>query len=152
VDALAEQLRVNYWKLQCEAMTGLGSLDGQEVMLAKPQTFMNLSGRAVKGLVKSLKLDASADLLVIQDELDLEPGTVRYKMGGGHAGHNGIRNIIDGVGREFARVRVGIGHPQNGMPVDAYVLQKLRGAGLDELNEHCATAAALALDWLQGKL
>ncbi|MDR1016461.1 MAG: aminoacyl-tRNA hydrolase [Coriobacteriales bacterium] len=149
VDALAGKLGVNYWKSDCQAEVGRTQDSTGEVVLAKPQTFMNLSGQAVKGLVKKFALDPARDLLVIQDELDLEPGTVRLKQGGGHAGHNGLRSIIDCLGsKDFARLRVGIGHPQDGMPVDIYVLQRLKGDKLSEQQDHVAEAVRLASQWL----
>jgi PTH1 family peptidyl-tRNA hydrolase len=88
-----------------------GSIGGQEVLLAQPMTYMNLSGDAVGGLARYYKIEVE-DIVVVHDELDFEPGVVRIKNGGGHGGHNGLRSIIGHMGREFLRVRVGVGKPE----------------------------------------
>lgn len=98
------------------------SLNGQSVWLIKPMTFMNLSGQSVAALANYYKLTAE-NLLVVHDELDLEPGTVRLKCGGGHGGHNGLRDIISHfASKEFYRLRIGIGHPGSAADVSNYVL------------------------------
>jgi len=91
------------------------------VLLLKPETFMNLSGQSVGEAMRFFKL-SPADLTVFHDELDLAPGKVRLKQGGGHAGHNGLRSIHGHVGDAYARVRLGIGHPGRKELVAAYVL------------------------------
>ena len=98
------------------------TINGQSVWLIKPMTFMNLSGQSVASLANYYKLTAE-NLLVVHDELDLEPGTVRLKCGGGHGGHNGLRDIISHFGsKEFYRLRIGIGHPGSAADVSNYVL------------------------------
>ncbi len=100
---------------------------GEKVFLVKPQSFMNLSGEVIRDLVNFYKLDAKKDLLVLHDEVDLPLGTVRDGLGSGHAGHNGVRNIIDELGtKDFARVRIGVETRVEGddLPTDAFVLQK----------------------------
>ena len=87
-----------------------GNLGGEKIILIKPQTFMNLSGQSVGEALRFYKLDPSA-LTVFYDELDLAPGKVRVKTGGGAGGHNGIRSIDGHVGKDYRRVRIGIGHP-----------------------------------------
>jgi PTH1 family peptidyl-tRNA hydrolase len=104
-------------------------LDGREVVLLKPQTYMNRSGRSVRALLDYLKVTAG-ELLVVHDELDLPPGTARFKLGGGHGGHNGLRDTITHCGPDFWRLRLGIGHPGDKSQVIDYVLQ--RGAPADE--------------------
>ena len=95
---------------------------GQSVWLIKPMTFMNLSGQSVSALAKYYKLSVE-NLLVVHDELDLDPGTVRLKQGGGHGGHNGLRDIISHFSsKEFYRLRLGIGHPGSAADVSNYVL------------------------------
>ena len=99
------------------------TLAGQDLHLLYPQTFMNKSGSSVAALAKFFKL-APEELLVAHDELDIAPGTARYKQGGGHGGHNGLRDIIASLGnaRDFHRLRIGIGHPGEARQVVNYVL------------------------------
>jgi PTH1 family peptidyl-tRNA hydrolase len=96
-----------------------------ELRLLVPGTFMNRSGQAVVALLQFYQI-APADMLVVHDDLDLPPGTVRLKLGGGHGGHNGLRDIMSALGerRDFARLRIGIGHPGPGGDVVSYVLRK----------------------------
>ena len=98
-----------------------GHIGGEKVLLLKPKTFMNESGRAVGSAVRFHKLKPR-DVTVLYDELDLVPGKVRVKWGGGHAGHNGIRSISSHIGQDFRRVRIGIGHPGDKKRVHRYVL------------------------------
>lgn len=122
VDAIAEEIGVRYWKSEGGALTGKGSWRGIDVVLAKPQSYMNTSGGPVKQLMSAYGVDA-AHLVVIHDELDIDPGTIRVKFGGGHAGHNGLRSICDKLGtRDWFRVRCGIGRPPGRMGVADYVL------------------------------
>ena len=107
------------WKSEKNAMTTRVDIDGVRVILAKPQTFMNNSGIAVLGLMTFYKVPLE-NLVVIHDDMDLSIGVVREKVGGGSAGHNGIKSIDANVGREYRRIRIGIGHPRElGMPIDA---------------------------------
>ncbi len=96
-------------------------LDGNQIWLLKPTTFMNRSGQAVSALAGYYKIPVES-VLVAHDELDLPPGQLRIKQGGGHAGHNGLRDIIAHMGKEFVRLRVGIGRPEHSGPVTDYVL------------------------------
>jgi PTH1 family peptidyl-tRNA hydrolase len=119
---------------------------GRDIYLQKPQTFMNRSGQAVVALARYYKIKAE-EILVIHDELDLPPGTNRIKQGGGHGGHNGLRDIVNHLGsREFFRIRVGIGHPGNASQVVNYVLHKPSVADLAEIeNANRDTLAVLPL-------
>jgi len=101
------------------------NLDGQSVHLLIPTTFMNLSGQAVAALANFYKIPAEA-ILVAHDELDIPPGTARFKQGGGHGGHNGLRDIISKLGnnKNFYRLRLGIGHPGHASQVSGFVLKK----------------------------
>ena len=122
VDKIAEQIGVRYWKSQGGALVGKGTYRGEELVLAKPQSYMNTSGGPVKSLMSTYKV-APDHLIVLHDELDIDPGTIRCKFGGGHAGHNGLRSICDKLGtRDWFRVRCGIGRPPGRMPVADYVL------------------------------
>ncbi|WP_455375245.1 aminoacyl-tRNA hydrolase [Kaarinaea lacus] len=115
------------------------TINGQSIWLIKPMTYMNLSGQSVAALANYYKLTAE-NLLVVHDELDLDPGTVRLKCGGGHGGHNGLRDIISHFGtKEFYRLRMGIGHPGSAADVSNYVLatpsSSDRNALLDAIND-----------------
>lgn len=98
---------------------------GNEVWLLKPMTFINRSGQGIAALARFYKIEV-ANILVAHDELDLPPGDIRLKQGGGHGGHNGLRDTIDKLGnnREFQRLRIGIGHPGHSSQVTGYVLGK----------------------------
>lgn len=101
------------------------NLSGKSVRLLKPNTFMNLSGQSVAALANFYKMECE-QILVAHDELDIDPGSARLKVGGGHGGHNGLRDIISSLGnqKDFARLRIGIGHPGNAKQVANFVLKK----------------------------
>lgn len=122
VDKIASEIGVRYWKNECGALTGKGAYHDIDVVLAKPQSYMNTSGGPVKQLMNAYGVSPGC-LVVIHDELDIDPGTIRVKFGGGHAGHNGLRSICDKLGtRDWFRVRCGIGRPPGRMSVADYVL------------------------------
>ncbi|MGR4067646.1 aminoacyl-tRNA hydrolase [Billgrantia sp. C5P2] len=127
-------------------------LDGNELHLLEPTTFMNRSGGAVAALCQFYKI-APDELLVAHDELDIAPGTARYKQGGGHGGHNGLRDIVSALGEKgFNRLRIGIGHPGDSRQVTNYVLGRPGKAELKAigaaLNECLATLPlAVSGDW-----
>ena len=98
----------------------------QEVWLVKPQSYMNLSGGPVRGVMDYYRLE-TPQLLVAHDEIDLPPGTVRLKLGGGHGGHNGIRDVIKHCGADFMRLRLGVGHPGEKDQVTGHVLKRASG-------------------------
>jgi len=100
-----------------------GQVHGHEILLLKPQTFMNASGRALAALALFYKIEPQ-HILVVHDELDLPPGSAKLKLGGGHGGHNGLKDIITHLGtRDFWRLRIGIGHPGERADVVGYVLK-----------------------------
>jgi PTH1 family peptidyl-tRNA hydrolase len=141
IDTLAARHSIRVTRKENLSLVGLGAIGGQEVALAKPQTFMNLSGSAVKGLLERYALGPDR-LLAVYDELALPFGTLRVRPKGSDAGHNGVKSLIASVGtQEFARIRLGI-HPDH--PVDGlkYVLQPLRRAQLLEAEEMVDRAAA----------
>ncbi len=115
-------------------------IDGADVRLLKPATFMNNSGQSVRAMASYLKIPVNK-ILVVHDEIDLQPGTARLKLGGGHGGHNGLRDLVSHMGAEFARLRLGVGHPGNKNEVVDYVLRR---ASLDDnrmIHEAIADAA-----------
>ena len=120
-EALATQLHAGLWKGESRAEVARATLDGDPVLVAKPQTFMNESGRSVRALTGFYKL-APADILVVADDLDLPFATLRLRPGGSAGGHNGLKSIIADLGtQDFPRLRIGIGRPARGETID-YVL------------------------------
>ena len=125
---------------------------GADVFLQKPQTFMNRSGQSVAGLARYYKI-VPEEILVIHDELDLPAGTNRIKQGGGHGGHNGLRDIVNHLGsREFFRIRVGIGHPGNARDVINYVLHKPSVADLNAIDAANRDTLAVLPQILEGRI
>ena len=121
VERIAERHNFSPWRRRFQGVTADGTIGGERVLLLKPLTFMNESGRATGEAARFLKIDL-ADMVVFHDELDLLPGKVKIKTGGGNAGHNGLRSISAHLGNEFVRVRIGIGHPGSKDAVVHYVL------------------------------
>lgn len=122
VDALVERYGLGTWRSKFQGQLVDGRLGGEKVAVFKPTTFMNESGRALSEAVSFYKAGLD-DILVFFDEIELAPGKIRVKRGGGHAGHNGIRSLISHIGGDFWRVRMGVGHPGDKNRVSGYVLQ-----------------------------
>jgi PTH1 family peptidyl-tRNA hydrolase len=122
VDEIVRRHSFGSWRNRFQGEVSEGFLGAEKVLVLKPMTFMNDSGRSVGEAVRFFKLDPE-DVVVFHDELDLAPGKMRVKEGGGHAGHNGLRSIDAHIGRDFRRVRLGIGHPGNKNQVHNYVLK-----------------------------
>ena len=126
------------------------NIAGQDVWLLKPDTFMNNSGDSVAAAARFYKVEPE-EVLVVHDELDLSPGTVRLKTGGGHGGHNGLRDIIPKLGsKEFVRLRIGIGHPGSASQVAAFVLKKAPPAEQELTDEAIARAISHIEDIVAG--
>ena len=121
VEEIARRHGFAPWRRRFQGETSEGTLDGEKVVLLRPATFMNESGRAVQEAAGFFKLGES-EVTVFQDELELPPGKVRVKVGGGIAGHNGLRSISAHIGNEYRRVRLGIGHPGVKELVHSHVL------------------------------
>lgn len=110
IDRLAEQYSASVTNRRCKALTATIRIDGREVILAKPETWMNLSGMAVKALVEEYGVDPAMDLVVLYDELDLPLGSLKVRERGSAAGHNGVKSIIQSLGsQEWVRIRIGVG-------------------------------------------
>ena len=123
LDLLADKHRLRFNAKRARSVVARGQLAGQDVALAKPQTYMNLSGTAVKQLMVSWGVPARA-LLVVYDDVDLPPGTIRLRAGGGAGTHNGMRSIVDAIGTtDFPRLRLGIGAPPPTRDIADYVLE-----------------------------
>ena len=129
VDKLALRAGIELRRVQSKAIVGSGRLADRPVILAKPQTFMNLSGEAVGALAGYYRIPPAA-ILVVYDELDIPFGVIRLREKGGAGGHNGMRSLIQHLGNDFPRLRLGIGRPPGRMDAAAFVLQDF---GRDEL-------------------
>jgi peptidyl-tRNA hydrolase, PTH1 family len=134
VDRIAADHGFSPWRKAFQGLVSEGRLGTEKVALLKPETFMNLSGQSVQGAMAFWKLPLT-DVTVFHDELDLAPGKMRLKQGGGHAGHNGLRSIHGHLGEGYARVRLGIGHPGHKDAVAAYVLHDFAKADQDWLED-----------------
>jgi PTH1 family peptidyl-tRNA hydrolase len=121
VEAIARRHHIGPWRRRFQGLACEGAIGGARVLLLKPETFMNESGRAVGEAAHFYKLDVG-DVAVCHDELDLPPAKVRVKVGGGVAGHNGLRSVSSHIGNDYRRVRIGIGHPGQKDLVYPYVL------------------------------
>lgn len=124
IDVLKDELKCSFCKDECGAKTYHTCIDGIDVVLAMPQSYMNTSGGPVKDLMKKYEIKPD-DLIVIHDDLDLPPGKLRIKCGGGNGGHNGIKSIVDKLGSSnFTRIKVGIGRPLFNKSVTEWVLSR----------------------------
>jgi peptidyl-tRNA hydrolase, PTH1 family len=142
VDRLAEAHSIRVSRKENEARVGLGSLHGKRIALAKPQTYMNESGRSVKGLLGRYELTPDR-LVVIYDELDLPWGSLRIRSQGSAAGHNGMKSVIAHVGtQKFARVRMGVDRGREGGRGAGYLLSRLKRSERQEMEEMAGRAAA----------
>jgi PTH1 family peptidyl-tRNA hydrolase len=145
VEEIARRHGFAPWRRRFQGETAEGTLDRERVVLLRPLTFMNDSGRAVQEAANFFKL-AADEITVFQDELELPPGKVRVKVGGGIAGHNGLRSITSHIGNEYRRVRLGIGHPGVKELVHGYVLSdfaKDERSWVESLREAIADNAGL---------
>ncbi|MDN5786168.1 aminoacyl-tRNA hydrolase [Pseudorhodobacter sp.] len=134
VDRIAADHGFGPWKKAFKGLVADGRLGDERVLLLKPETFMNLSGEAVQAAMAYHRI-TPAQVIVFHDELDLAPGKLRLKQGGGHAGHNGLRSIHGHVGEAYGRVRLGIGHPGHKDAVAAYVLHDFAKADQEWLDD-----------------
>ncbi len=122
VERIASEHNFGPWKKKFHGLISDGRIGGERVLLLKPQTYMNDSGRSVVAAQRFHKLD-EGDIVVFYDEIDLAPAKLKVKTGGGNAGHNGLRSLSAHVGNDFVRVRIGVGHPGNKDLVADYVLR-----------------------------
>ncbi len=134
VDRIAEDHGFGPWRSKFQGSVSEGRLGGQKTVLLKPETFMNLSGQSVGEAMRFYKLDPS-DVTVFHDEIDLAPGKLRAKDGGGHAGHNGLRSLHAHIGDGYGRVRMGVGHPGHKDAVPGYVLRDFPKADAEWLDD-----------------
>ena len=143
VDAIAEVHGFEPWKKGFQGWVSAGRIGAERILLHKPATYMNESGRAVGEALRFYKLDLGA-LTAFHDELDLDPFRVKVKKGGGAAGHNGLRSLDAHLGQDYRRVRLGIGHPGHKDRVTGYVLGNYAKAEMDDLADMLGALAAEA--------
>ena len=124
IDKLAEELDVKFSKTYCKASVAEAFINGQKVLLAKPKTYMNLSGASVQSFKNKFKLK-NTEILVIVDDIDLPKGTYRYRESGSAGTHNGMRSIVQNVGPDFKRLRIGIKPEEKPFDLADYVLSKI---------------------------
>ncbi|MDX1782247.1 MAG: aminoacyl-tRNA hydrolase [Thalassovita sp.] len=144
LDRIADDHGFSPWRSKFNGLVSEGKLGSQKVILLKPETFMNRSGQSVGEAMRFYKLSVG-DVVVFHDELDLAPGKIKVKQGGGHAGHNGLRSIHAHIGADYGRVRLGIGHPGHKDRVAGYVLSDFAKADqgwLDDLLRGISDGAA----------
>ncbi len=147
IDAIARDYSIGPWRSKFQGVVCEGMIDGQKVLLMKPETFYNETGRSAQAAVNFYKLGAE-DVTVFHDEIDLAPGRMRVKRGGGHSGNNGIRSMIAHVGADIRRIRMGVGHPGDKSNVMPYVLSNFSKADetwRDALIEACSRALPMLL-------
>ena len=146
LDVMAATHGFGPWKVRFQGLTSEGRIGAAKILLLKPQTFMNDSGRSVRAALDFFKAEP-ASVTTFYDELDIDPFRVKVKTGGGAAGHNGILSTIAHIGEEFRRVRLGIGHPGHKDRVLGYVLGNYAKAEMDDLSDMLGAVAAEA-GWL----
>ena len=144
VDALAEKYNISITEKKHKALCGSGVIEGVKVILAKPQTYMNLSGESIAEIVNFYKLDPESEMLIIFDDISLAPGNIRVRKKGSAGGHNGIKSIISSVGTSnFMRIKVGVGEKPQGWDLADHVLGRFSSGDrklVDEAIEFAADA------------
>ncbi len=154
VDSLAKTLKVKFDKSECESKTAHGKIGGEEFVLAKPQTYMNLSGVAVKKLVKHYGVDETCELIVVYDDIDLPVGTARVRESGSAGTHNGMRSIVSELGtQEFRRLRIGTkteALKNKEVELIDFVLSKVDYETKQVIDNVVAEVSALLVDLLKG--
>jgi len=148
VQAVAKRHDIAPWRRRFQGVAVEGAIGGEKILLLLPGTYMNESGRAVAEAAHFYKLE-TGQVVVFHDEVELPPGKLRWKIGGGNAGHNGLRSISEHIGNNYHRVRFGIGHPGNKDLMESYVLQdfaKSERPWVDALCDIVADNAALLIE------
>ena len=153
IDILADKYNISVDAKKSRAYIGKGVIEGQKVLLVKPQTYMNLSGESIRGLVDYYKIDTEQELLVIYDDISLAPGQIRIRKKGSAGGHNGIKNIIANLGTDvFMRIKVGVGEKPKKYDLADYVLSRFSKAEKELMEEGYDKAVAAARKILTGEI
>lgn len=151
VDRLASEHKIRINKKGNFSFIGKGVIEGEDVIIAKPQTYMNRSGAAVISIFSDYPLSVS-DLIVIHDDIDLQVGKVKKKLGGGDAGHRGIRSIIESTATDdFYRIRIGVGRPHEGVDASDYVLSPFQKNELEDINNSIGKVIDLVKEIIKTK-
>lgn len=151
IDAIADTYHISVDGKKNRAYVGKGIIEGHKVILAKPQTFMNLSGESVRGLVDYFKIDETAELLIIFDDVSLDVGQLRIRKKGSAGGHNGIKSIINHLGtQEFMRIKMGVGEKPKGYDLADYVLGHFSKADREIMEEGYREAVDAVAQIVQG--
>lgn len=146
IDEIAKELDIKVDKLKFKSLIGEGRIGGEKIVLAKPQTFMNLSGQAVVELMNYYKADRDK-LIVIYDDIDIDAGHIRIRTKGSAGSHNGMKNIIYLLGyEEFPRIRIGVSRPRNGQDLASFVLSKFDKAEIEPMIAAIETAAKATIE------
>ena len=149
VDIIADTLGVKFSCKECDSLTGVCQRGGEKIILAKPQTYMNLSGKAVKQLIG--KYGGIESLIVIYDDIDIEKGNIRYREKGSAGTHNGMRSIISELGGgDFTRIRIGTGPVPENIPLVAYVLNQMPDGDRKLIADGVREAAERAIAIING--
>lgn len=153
IDALADKYNISVDGRKNRAYIGKGMIEGQKVILVKPQTYMNLSGESIGGLVDYFKIDEEQELIVIYDDISLPPGQIRIRKKGSAGGHNGIKNIIAHLGTQvFPRIKVGVGEKPKNFDLADYVLSHFTKAEKEEMQEGYEKAIEAVVKILSGEM
>ena len=153
MDALADKYNISISENKHKALCGKGVIEGMKVVLAKPQTYMNLSGESVAELVNYYKLDPESELIVVFDDISLEPGNIRIRKKGSAGGHNGIKNIIAMTGTQnFMGIKVGVGEKPKGWDLADYVLGRFSTEDRTKVEEAIGHAMDAAVLMMQGEV
>lgn len=148
VDHLASQIQLEVDKEKFQGIYGIGTYQGEKILLLKPLTYMNLSGESLRAVIDFYKIDPK-DIMVVYDDLDLPVGKIRLRMKGSAGGHNGIKSIIAHLGtQEFNRIRIGIGRPENGMSITDYVLSDFSKEDNEKIKEMISQAKKACIKWI----
>ena len=153
IDLLAKEYSIDVSKIKHKALIGEGRVGTEKVILVKPMTYMNLSGESIHELVDYFKVDPKEELLVIYDDISLNPGQIRIRKKGSAGGHNGIKNIIAQLGTDtFQRIKVGVGEKPKGYDLASYVLGHFHGEDLELMEEGYEKAISATEEILKGEI
>jgi PTH1 family peptidyl-tRNA hydrolase len=152
IDMLADQYRIRIKEKKHKALCGTGIIEGNKVMLVKPQTFMNLSGESIGAVLNFYKLEPESEFLVVYDDISLAPGRIRIRKKGSAGGHNGIKSIISTIGtQEFLRIKIGVGEKPEGWDLADYVLGRFSREERRQAKDAFERACDAAVLMVQGK-
>ena len=152
MDALAEKYNISISEKKHKALCGKGVIEGEKVLLVKPQTYMNLSGESIAEILNYYKVDAEEDFLVFFDDISLAPGNIRIRKKGSAGGHNGIKNIIAMTGTQnFKRIKVGVGEKPKGWDLADYVLGRFSDEDRKKVNDAIEDAIGAVSMILRGE-